>query len=85
MCDTSLVAFHEILKRLMDEKEDANAKIYEKRCRDKKTRCASFIDLKRRAFKLKESNARSKAIEDESSLLAEETGSCRRLDPKDDA
>jgi hypothetical protein len=45
MCDTSLVAFHEILKRLMDEKEDANAKIYEKRCRDKKTRCASFIDL----------------------------------------
>jgi hypothetical protein len=70
--DASTLAFGETFQGLMAQREDALSKRDKKRRREKEATCASFIDFTKRAFKIEESIARTKAIETKAKLLTEE-------------
>jgi hypothetical protein len=71
-CDASALAFGETLKGSMAEKEEELANRDVKRRREKDATCSRFIDLTNMALNIEESIARTKAIDTEAKLLAEE-------------
>jgi ATPase subunit of ABC transporter with duplicated ATPase domains len=71
------------IKGWMAEKEEALAKREEKRCREKKATCASFVNLTKRAIEVIERNTKAKAMEAEAKLLAEERDHVCQHDQQD--
>jgi hypothetical protein len=61
-CDASTLAFHEILKESMAEKEEVNAKRDVKRLGEKDATCANSLTSKREILKLKRAMPNQKPL-----------------------
>jgi hypothetical protein len=60
----------------MVDKNEAVAKREEKKREEKEATCPQFFDLTKKAIKVEETLAKTKAMEAEAKLLADERGSC---------
>jgi hypothetical protein len=72
--DAVTFTLSETFKGWMADKEEAIAMREEKKRREKEANCNQFFDLRKKAIEVKESMAKTKSIEAEAKLMAEEKG-----------
>jgi hypothetical protein len=74
--DVVALVLSEIFKGWIVDKNEAIAKREKKKREEKEATCPQFFDLTKKAIKVEETLAKTKAMEAEAKLLADERGSC---------